>query len=221
MTVRSDAILFDLDGTLTDPYQGIANSIRYALHKFGMHVDDKQILRACIGPPLLASFQKHFDLGDREYFSDKGMYENEVFPGIPRLLEELAALQVRMVCATSKPTLYAQRILKHFQLCRFLEFVQGSNMDLTRTDKSEIIRDVLEKLQVQSHERAFMIGDRREDIEGARANALVSIAVTYGYGSETELRNVRPDYLVHSVAELRSLLMALLASGHDSIPVLT
>jgi phosphoglycolate phosphatase len=219
-------ILFDLDGTLTDPQHGIINSIRYALAKFDMQADDVETLKACIGPPLLASFEKHFNLGERdarkaveyyrEYFSEKGIYENEVFPGIPRLLEELAGRQLRLVCATSKPTLYARRILKHFNLCTFLEFVVGSNMDLTRTDKTEIICDVLEKLKIQGNERAVMVGDRAEDIVGAHNNNIDSIAVTYGYGSETELQNTHPTYHVHSVAELRSLLNAPLLSGKNA-----
>lgn len=214
------AILFDLDGTLTDPLQGIANSIMYALKKFGMHVDDAQMLKACIGPPLLTSFQKHFKLDERdarkavayyrEYFSETGIYENEVFPGIPRLLEELAARQLRIVCATSKPTVYAQRILKHFQLCRFMEFVMGSNMDLTRTDKTEIIRAALDKMNTVRSEGVLMVGDRAEDIIGAHNNGVDAVAVTYGYGSERELQHARPEYLVRSVAELRSLLGALL-----------
>ncbi|UCC11170.1 MAG: HAD family hydrolase [candidate division WOR-3 bacterium] len=223
MTGRYNAVLFDLDGTLTDPFHGIANSIKYALNKFGVHADDEQTLRACIGPPLLASFQKHFNLNERdarkavayyrEYFSDKGLYENEVFPGIPRLLEELAAQRVCMVCATSKPTPYARRILEHFRLSQFLEFVIGSNMDLTRTDKKQIVHDVLEKLQMRAKEKAIMIGDRREDVEGARANSIDAIGVTYGYGSEAEIRNAHADYLVRSVEELGSLLKVLLASG--------
>ncbi len=223
MTGCYTAVLFDLDGTLTDPFHGIANSISYALKRFGIHEVAVQTLKACIGPPLLASFQKHFNLSEhearkavayyREYFSDKGMYENEVFPGIPRLLEELAAQRVRMVCATSKPTLYARRILKHFRLSQFLEFVIGSNMDLTRTDKKQIIHDVLGKLQMRTKEKAIMIGDRREDIEGARLNSIDAIGVTYGYGSEEELRNAHPDHLVRSVEELSSLLKVLLLSG--------
>lgn len=226
MTGGYHAVLFDLDGTLTDPFHGIANSIKYALKRFGMHADDVQTLKACIGPPLLASFQKHFNLDERdsrkavayyrEYFSNKGLYENEIFPGIPRLVEELAVQQVRMVCATSKPTFYAQRILKHFRLSQFFEFVLGSNMDLTRTDKKQIIHDVLEKLQMRSKEKAIMIGDRREDIEGARANSIDSIGVTYGYGPEEELRNAHPHYLVHSVVELSSLFKALLTSGNNA-----
>lgn len=218
--VKYHVVLFDLDGTLTDPFQGIANSIRYALDKFGMHADDVQALKACIGPPLITSFEDRFNLHGRdarravayyrEYFSERGIYENELFPGIPRLLEELAARRVRCVCATLKPTRYAQRILKHFHLCRFLEFVVGSAMDPTRTDKQDIIQGALEKLQLRTTERAIMVGDRKEDVVGARANNVGSIAVTYGYGSPTELQNTHPDYLVHSVAELRSLLGALL-----------
>jgi phosphoglycolate phosphatase len=217
------AILFDLDGTLTDPFTGIAHSIRYALAKLGREANDDETIRTCIGPPLLASFQKHFDLGERdarqavthyrEYFADRGIYENEVFPGIPRLLEELAARQLRLVCATSKPTVYAQRILKHFQLCRYMEFVMGSNMDLTRTDKSEIIRCALDRMDMGHSEDALMVGDRAGDIAGAHNNSIDAVAVTYGYGSERELQQARPEYLVRSVAELRSLLGALLVRG--------
>ncbi len=226
MTACFTAVLFDLDGTLTDPFRGIANSIRYALTRFGMYTDDVRTLKACIGPPLLVSFKKYFDLSERdarkaivyyrEYFSDKGMYENEVFPGIPRLLEDLAAEEVRMVCATSKPTLYARRILEHFHLNQFIEFVIGSNMDLSRTDKKQIVHDALEKLRIRPHEKAIMVGDRGEDIEGARANSIDTIGVSYGYGSHEELRNAHPRYLVHSVVELGTLLRALLASGENA-----
>jgi phosphoglycolate phosphatase len=211
-----DIILFDLDGTLTDPKTGITKSIQYALEKLGIKEENQNKLEAFIGPPLLESFKKYYSFGDskarqavdyyREYFSNKGIFENNVYRGIPELLKHLYDKKKRLILATSKPTIYSKRILKHFALHKYFYFVVGSNLDLTLTSKTEIIRNILLKLKDYRKNQVVMIGDRKEDVIGAQQNSLDSIAVTYGYGSTEELKKVNPTYIIHSVEELKLLI---------------
>jgi len=213
-----DVIIFDLDGTLTDPKVGITKSIQYALTKFEIKENNTDKLAQFIGPPLLESFKKYYSLNDprarqavdfyREYFSDKGMFENKVYPDIPRLLIHLHKNNKKLILATSKPTIYSTRILKYFDLYQYFSLVVGSNLDLTRTSKREIIHDILLELTDYQKSQMVMVGDRDEDIIGAHDNGIDSIAVTYGYGSIEELKKVNPTYVVHSVEGLTSLITA-------------
>ncbi|KPJ72348.1 5'-nucleotidase [candidate division TA06 bacterium DG_78] len=211
-----DIILFDLDGTLTDPKAGITKSIQYALAKLGIIEENQNKLEPFIGPPLLESFKKFYSFGDskarqavdyyREYFSNKGIFENNVYRGIPELLKQLYDKKKRLILATSKPTIYSERILKYFDLYKYFYFIFGSNLDLTLTSKTEIIKNVLLKLMDYQKNQVIMIGDRKEDVIGAQQNGLDSIAVTYGYGSNEELKKVNPTYIIHSVEELKLLM---------------
>lgn len=209
------AILFDLDGTLTEPKIGITKSVQYALAKFGIVENDLDKLVPFIGPPLLESFQEFYGLTVeqarsaityyREYFSTKGMYENGVYAGIPQLLSQLQAQGKKLVVATSKPTIFSEQILKHFNLAQFFSAIVGSNLDGSRIEKTEVIEAAIAHLGDISKEEILMVGDRKHDLIGARNNGIDCAAVTYGYGSLEELKSYSPNYLVHSVKELGEL----------------
>jgi phosphoglycolate phosphatase len=190
-----DTVYFDLDGTLTDPKIGITRSIRYALAELDQMAPPEDELTWCIGPPLRASFRTMLgrdDLADRavtlyrERFGDIGIYENSVYPGIPEMLSTLQASRRRLFVVTSKPIVYATRIVDHFKMSIYFERVFGSELDGTREDKTELLRYAL-KTSGADRQRAIMIGDRRHDVVGARNNGMTAIGVLYGYGSEAEL----------------------------------
>lgn len=211
MLNKIENILFDLDGTLTNPKEGIINSILYALNKLGIKENRINELDSFIGPPLIESFAKRYNLADkdasdavkfyREYFSVKGLYENELYPGIEKLLDFLMDKQYKLFVATSKPTIYTIRIIEHFKLDKYFTGIVGSNIDNTLTDKTEIISYVIDKYRI-APSSSVMIGDRSFDIIGAKNNLMHSIGVTYGYGSLDELESQSPDYIVRSISEL-------------------
>ena len=191
-----DAIYFDLDGTLTDPKLGITRSIQYALQKLDhptMPTEDE--LTWCIGPPLRASFvrllgaETSADLAVsyyRERFSDVGLYENGVYDGIGAVLTKLGAAGHRLFVATSKPHVFAERIIDHFGLRDHFERVFGSELDGTRVDKSHLLEYALKQASVDPA-RTLMIGDRSHDMVGAKNNGMKGIGVLYGYGTRDEL----------------------------------
>ncbi len=208
--------LFDLDGTLTDPKEGITKAIRYSLDSFGIPVADLDELIPFIGPPLRESFVERYGFSEadsvkavakyREYFADQGIFENKVYDGVEGLLREQQQEGATLAVATSKPTVYAERILRHFKLDAYFSIVAGSELDGTRTNKALVIRYALELLGVTDAQSALMVGDRKHDVLGAREAGMDSIGVLYGYGSENELRNAGATRLAASVAELRGLL---------------
>ena len=216
MSIDYDVILFDLDGTLTDPKDGILNSILYALKWLGIIENDPNRLLKFIGPPLKDSYMEYYGLEEdmavqaiekyREYFSTKGIFENKVYPGIPELLEELSSLGKTLVLATSKPTIFAQRILDHFNLASYFHFTAGSNLDGSRTRKSEVIDYALNASCLPTHSKAVMIGDRKYDIIGAKEIGIDSIGVLYGYGSRQELEKENPTHIVNYPDDLRVIL---------------
>ena len=191
-----DAIFFDLDGTLTNPKPGITRSIQYALQRLDhptMPTEDE--LTWCIGPPLRASFvrllgaETSADLAVtyyRERFSDVGLYENGVYDGIGDVLTSLCASGHRLFVATSKPHVYAERIIDHFGLRDHFERVFGSELDGTRVDKSHLLEYALKQASVDPS-KTLMIGDRSHDMVGAKNNGMTGIGVLYGYGSRDEL----------------------------------
>ncbi|WP_019319723.1 HAD family hydrolase, partial [Streptococcus mutans] len=191
-------ILFDLDGTLTNPALGITNSLAYALEKFNIEVTDKKELYRFIGPPLQDSFENfyHFSKEDslkavdfyRDYFRHKGLYENEVYQGIPDLLERLKAQGKKLLVATSKPERFARQILKHFELFDYFDLVAGASMDGSRRLKGDVIAHALTSAQIADPSSAIMIGDRKHDIIGAKENNLDAIGVLYGFGNREELK---------------------------------
>jgi phosphoglycolate phosphatase len=188
-------IYFDLDGTLTDPKPGITRSIQYALEKLDRPVPSEDELAWCIGPPLRASLAKLLggdDLAEtalslyRERFGDIGIFENEVYPGIEHILAVLAGSGRRLFVATSKPVVYAERIIDHFKLAPYFQRVFGSELDGRRSDKTELLGYALQATGVDPL-RAIMIGDRSHDMIGARNNAMTAVGVLYGYGNKEEL----------------------------------
>jgi phosphoglycolate phosphatase len=209
-------ILFDLDGTLTDPKEGIVNSILYALNKLGIQEENINELDTFIGPPLRGSFLARYNLSDnladkavtfyREYFSEKGLCENQIYPRVVELLEFLVSQKYELFLATSKPTIYADKILRHFNLHKYFTGIVGSNLDNTRTDKSEVIAHVVSTYNLQP-ENSIMVGDRKHDIIGAKKNSMRSIAVTYGYGSLEEISLQKPNFIVNSCNELELILL--------------
>ena len=190
-------LLFDLDGTLTDPAEGIINSVIYALEKMGIIENDRKKLQQFIGPPLHLSFGKFYGLSEeasfeavrmyREYFADRGIFENKVYEGIPEFLSMLKRSGGTLVLATSKPTVYANQILEHFGLDQYFSFVQGANLDGSMTDKTEIIAACLDQYPDHPKTDFLMIGDREHDIIGANNNGIASVWVSYGFGQKSEV----------------------------------
>ena len=194
---------FDLDGTLTDPKPGITRCIQYALERLGFPVPSEDDLVWCIGPPLHASMKKLVGSDDlthravklyRERFRDVGLYENEAYAGIQETLASVAAGGRRLFVATSKPKIYADRIIEHFGLGRHFEQVFGSELDGTRTNKSDLLAYALAETKADAA-RAVMIGDRSHDVVGARKNGMRAIGVLYGYGSLAELTDAGAHHL--------------------------
>lgn len=208
-------VLFDLDGTLTDPGLGITNSVAYALKKYGIEVEEREKLYSFIGPPLNDSFKKCYGFSDekameaimyyREYFSEKGIFENEVYDGIKELLRRVKESGRKIVLATSKPEEFALRILEHFELTEFFDVVAGASMDEKRNKKGDVIKYALEK-GCLTPEDAVMIGDREHDVLGAQENGIDTIGVLYGYGSRDELEKAGAMHIAETVNDIFDLL---------------
>lgn len=202
-------LLFDLDGTLTDPKEGITNSVAYALASFGIHAEPETLL-PFIGPPLHESFMQFYGFDRekamlavakyREYFKDRGIWENRVYPGAVELLAELKARGKIIALATSKPEVFARQILERYQLSAYFDVICGSCLDGSRTKKSEVIETALARLAETGAEpvrrECVMIGDRLHDIEGAKSAGMDSIGLTFGYGGEQELKDAGATYIV-------------------------
>ena len=212
-------ILFDLDGTITDPMLGITKSVKYALNKFDIEVENLNDLCKFIGPPLKDSFMNFYGFNEedalkaitfyREYFSVTGLYENVVYENFEDILIALKEQNKSLIIATSKPTVFAEKILEHFNLKKYFDFIAGSNLDNTRTKKADVISYALEQQGLTETSEIIMIGDREHDVIGAKALGIESIGVLHGYGSYEELSNSGANYIVKDVKELKSLLMSL------------
>ena len=210
-----NCFLFDLDGTLTDPGIGITNSVMHALEKFDIRVNDRSELYPFIGPPLDDSFKRFFGFSDeqaqkgieyyREYFRDKGIFENTVYDGIPEMLKELKDRGIKICLATSKPHEFAVRILEHFDLDRYFDVTGGATMDGKISKKADVIKHVLDEAGISGTGSVLMIGDRFHDIEGAKANGLRSCGVLWGYGSREELSGAGAEHIVSVPSELPDL----------------
>lgn len=207
-------ILFDLDGTLTDPMIGITNSVIYALDKFHLEVKQREELLKYIGPPLLDSFQEYHGLSPeqallaleyyREYFKDKGIYENKVYDGIEEILQYLTSQGCRCYIATSKPEIFARQIVKHFTLDKYFTYIAGSTLDQSRNRKGDVIAYALQKASITNLSEVLMVGDRKHDIIGAKENNIDSLGVLFGYGDKQELTLAGATYTVSSVHALLS-----------------
>ena len=210
-----DVVLFDLDGTLTDPGLGITNSVIYALKRYGIE-DKRENLYRFIGPPLKESFIKYYGFSEeqatgavavyREYFAPKGLYENEVYEGIESLLKALKKAGKTLLLATSKPEKFAVEIMEHFGLAKYFDFMGGALMDETRLNKADVIEYVFKESKA-SRENAVMVGDREHDIFGAQKCSLDSIGVLYGYGSKEELEAANATYIADSAEALKRILL--------------
>ena len=208
-------VLFDLDGTLTDPAEGITNALMHAQRRLGMAVSPREALYVFIGPPLIETFMSEWGLTRaeadqallyyREHFSVKGLFENVPYPGIGACLAELKAAGLRLFVATSKPEPLSLRILEHFDLLQYFEAVAGSTMDEQRTKKGEVIAYALDTYHLDPSE-TVMIGDRKHDVLGAAENGLPCIGVLYGYGSRAELVEAGAAALAADLGELSALL---------------
>ena len=209
---RYPYIFFDLDGTLTDPGAGITNSVAYALERWGIRVADRRTLYPFIGPPLIDSFQRFYGFSPadaraavdvyREYFADKGIFENELYPGIPALLERLKAAGRTLVMATSKPEAFAVRIAEHFGIADYFDCIAGAAMDETRTHKWEVIAYALDRLGGPAPGSVLMVGDREHDVQGAARCGIATLGVLYGYGSREELVDAGALAVVETVEEI-------------------
>ncbi|GFM49767.1 5'-nucleotidase [Pseudomonas cichorii] len=205
-------ILFDLDGTLTDPRLGITRSIQFALAKLGIDEPDITRLEHFIGPPLLQAFMQFYDMDEaraweavgfyRERFKVTGLYENQVFDGVPELLEALAGQGRTLYIATSKPWVFAHEIARHFDFAKYFKVIYGSELDGTRTDKVELIAHLLEQEGLDPSQ-TLMIGDRKHDLIGGLRNGLDVAAVGYGFGSHEELTAQTPTYHFATMAEMQ------------------
>lgn len=204
--------LFDLDGTVTDPGEGITNSVMYALQKFGIHERDRRKLYRFIGPPLADSFREFYGFSParakegikfyREYYSEKGIFENKLYPGIEDMVKRMKEDSKTLVLATSKPEFFAGQILEYFHLDSYFTFVAGATMDENRVKKGDVIAYALEQCSITDKRKALMIGDRKHDIQGAKENGLDSMGVLYGYGSREELETAGADYLAETVEDI-------------------
>lgn len=212
-------VFFDLDGTLTDPMMGITNSVMYALKCFGIEEKDREKLKSFIGPPLADSFMKSYGFSEkkagealnkfREYFSEKGIFENSVYPGCEKMLKNLYRGPFNLAVASSKPEPFVKRILDHFGLSKYFNFIGGSDMEETRARKDQVIAYCLEALGSPDPRDCLMVGDRRHDIEGAAKYGIESVGVLYGFGTEEELRKAGADHIVKDFYELEKLITSL------------
>ncbi|MDE7030323.1 MAG: HAD family hydrolase [Lachnospiraceae bacterium] len=217
-----DYILFDLDGTLTDPKAGITRSVQYALRALGIEEPSLDKLEPFIGPPLSDSFREFYGLDEeriqtaiakyRERFAVQGIYENAIYPGIAQMLAQLKTGGKRLSIASSKPTEFVERILDYFEIRAYFDHIVGSNMDGTRSRKEEVVEEALRRMvpsgMPPSEKKAAvaMVGDRRFDIEGAKEHGITAVGVSFGYAPEGELAQAGADFIVNTVEELSALL---------------
>lgn len=214
--MNKNVILFDLDGTLTDPGLGITNSVIHALARMGMEAPPREELYSFIGPPLIDSFRDRFSLTQeeavramhlyREYFAETGIFENEVYDGIPALLEHLQKAGKRLILATSKPEPFARRIMEHFSLSPYFDFIGGSDMEQVRGTKAAVIEYVLQETGCHPA-HCIMIGDRHHDVAGAKTHNIGTIGVLWGYGSEKELTQAGAIALAATPQHLEEILL--------------
>lgn len=210
-------LLFDLDGTLTDSADGIINSVIHALQKKGIPVPAREALFPFVGPPLADSFMKYFGMTQeeavasiedyREYFRDRGWCENTVYDGIPKVLAQLRAQGKHLIVATSKPDVFSERILQHFDLAKYFDLIVGSTLDGRISRKGQVISLVLDRIGREHRSEMIMVGDREHDVIGAKENGLPCVGVLYGYGSREELENAGAAAICGQVRDLPAYLL--------------
>lgn len=208
-------VFFDLDGTLTDSSEGILNGFEYTLAHFNIKVENRKALERFIGPSLADSFKEeyHFDEKQteiainkyREYYATKGLKENKLYEGIKELIMELSKSK-NIILATAKPQVFSEQIIENFGIKKYFKFISGSTLDGSRGRKADIISYAINNLEPINIEECIMVGDRKHDIEGAKENNMRSIGVTYGFGTEEELKKAGADYIAHNVEELKNII---------------
>lgn len=207
-----EVILFDLDGTLIDSGEGITNSVAYSLKKYGIEVSDRTKLHCFIGPPLHESYQRFYGFSEekakeaveyyREYYRKKGIFEHLVYEGIEDMLQKLYHNGKKLAVATSKPEVFAKKILEGQDFAKYFTCIAGANLDGTRTQKKEVILYALKRLGIKDFSGTIMVGDREHDIAGARQAGISSVGVLFGYGSYEELKGAKADYIVEKPEEI-------------------
>ena len=215
-------LLFDLDGTLTDPKIGICTCVQYALAAFGIQEPDLDKLEPFIGPPLKESFMEFYHMSKeqaegavekyRERFQEKGIFENKIYKGVPGMLRALRSKGMVLAVASSKPTVFVRRILEHFHIARYFDVVVGSELDGTRAEKEEVVEEALKQLGIltvpveKRHSLCAMAGDRKFDIQGAKAYGLTGIGVRFGFAKDGELEEAGAEFIAETVEELGTFL---------------
>ena len=211
-------VLMDLDGTITNPKLGITKSVQYALKAKNIEVEDLDSLCKFIGPPLVDSFMQFYGFTEqeaeesvdkyREYYTDKGIFENEVYPGMEDLLDNLKQAGKVVIVATSKPEAFARQILEHFLIDGYFDDICGATMDRSRTTKEEVIRYALLKNGITDLPSTVMVGDRKFDIEGAKTVGISSMGVLFGFGSREELEKAGCDRIAETVEEILDIVIS-------------
>ncbi|MDD5804471.1 HAD-IA family hydrolase [Blautia sp. HCP3S3_H10_1] len=207
------AILFDLDGTLTDSGEGITKSVQYALERIGKPEPDLQKLRVFVGPPLIEQFEEYAGIDEktarraveiyRERYAPIGIYENELYPGIEDMLAGLKNRGYKIGIASSKPENFVKIVAEYFHIESYFDEIVGSEPEGGRTNKTEVIEEALRRMGLTDHrDQVIMVGDKEHDVFGARRAGLECIAVSYGYGTKEELENARPLKIVNSAEEI-------------------
>ncbi len=212
-------IFFDLDGTLTDSMPGIVKSVQHALKHYGIEVEDLNELKPFVGPPLVESFQKYYGFTKeqsleaitvfREYYTEKGWCDNAPYGGIEFVLQNLIASGKKLYVATSKPEWMAKKVLEHFCLDFYFEFIGGAESDETRSKKDEVIQYVMESCGLQNTEEIVMVGDRSHDIIGAHKSGLEAVGILYGYGDREEMEQAKAEWITETTMTLGELLVKL------------
>lgn len=215
--IRFKNVLLDLDGTLTDPFDGIAECIRHAMKSLGLALPAEDDLRSAVGPPLRQSFGRFLDTRDagrieealrlyRERFAVSGLYENRVYAGVPEMLAELNAAGCSLFVATSKPDIFAQRIIKHFGLAKYFAGIYGSQLNGVHDNKSDLLRFLLDTERLEARQTA-MVGDRSHDMAPAKELGLCAVGAAWGYGSRSELKQAGADVICEQPSEVVRFVM--------------
>ena len=212
-----DICFFDLDGTIIDSSPGITNSVMYALKKFGIEETDREKLCKFIGPPLTDSFARFYGFNEkkswlgveyyREYYQDTGIFECSVYNGLEESLKALKAAGKRLFVATSKPEVYARKIIEHFGLEEYFEYVAGMELDGRRGSKAEVIEYLIDTCHVTEKQRVLMIGDREHDVLGAKKEGLDCMGVLYGFGNREELEKAGAVCIAETPEDIAKIIL--------------
>ena len=217
--MKKEHLFFDLDGTLTDSMPGITRAVQYALRHYGIEVEDINVLKPFVGPPLQDSFREYYNFSEKDamdavpvfrvYYTSKGWLENEPYEGVEEMLKTLKESGRKLYVATSKPEWMAKQVLEHFKLAEYFEFIGGADDDTNREKKDDVIRYVMESCGLTEKESIVMVGDRRHDIMGAHKTGLEAVGVLYGYGDREELENAGAEWITETTSSLLELLRSL------------